>query len=149
MIVRNSIFLVFEYCEADIANLIDHLLSRNDYLSLAEIKSIFLQILRGVSYLHQNNILHRDLKFTNILINSHGDIKLADFGLARKIGHPLTPYTPKVVTLWYRAPEILLRSEYYSKPSDAWYLILIKRIGRWAAFSRSCSITAIPSSQYE
>ena len=119
----HSIFLVFEYCEADLAHLIDHLLSRNEYLSLAEVKCVFLQVLRAVSYLHQNNIIHRDLKFSNILINAHGGLKLADFGLARKISRSLVPYTPKVVTLWYRSPEILLHAEYYSKPCDAWYLL--------------------------
>ena len=129
-----SIFLVFEYCETDVANLIDCLIQKDQYFSLAEIKCIFLQALRAVSYLHQNNILHRDLKFSNILINSKGQIKLEDFGLARKIGHPITPYTPKVVTLWYRAPEILLKAEYYSKPCDAWYFCLEYLLGQSDAY---------------
>ena len=80
-----------------------------------------LQLLNAVSYLHDNDILHRDLKLSNLLLNSKGHLKLADFGLARRIGYPLKPYTPKVVTLWYRSPEILLRHPNgYSKPADAW-----------------------------
>jgi serine/threonine protein kinase len=79
-----------------------------------------IQLLKAVSHLHQCNILHRDLKLSNILFDSKGCIKLADFGLARKIGNYMIQYSPKVATLWYRSPEILLRTGYYSKPCDAW-----------------------------
>jgi serine/threonine protein kinase len=121
---KDSVFLSFEYCEADVANVVDYLNRRRKeipYLNLAEIKTLMLQILKAVSYLHENDILHRDLKLSNLLLNSQGQLKLADFGLARRIGYPLQNYTPKVVTLWYRSPEILLRHpEGYSKPADAW-----------------------------
>lgn len=63
---------------------------------------------------------HRDLKFSNLLLTKEGIVKLADFGLAREMGCPLRPYTPKIATLWYRAPEVLLKTERYSSPSDAW-----------------------------
>ena len=67
-------------------------------------------------------MLHRDLKPQNLLIDNSGAIKLADFGLARAFGVPARSYTHEVVTLWYRAPEILLGSRYYSTPVDVWSL---------------------------
>jgi cell division cycle 2-like len=66
------------------------------------------QLLSGVAYLHENWVLHRDLKTSNILYTNRGQLKLCDFGLARQYGSPLKPYTQLVVTLWYRAPELLL-----------------------------------------
>jgi serine/threonine protein kinase len=73
------------------------------------------QILEGVKYLHDNNIVHRDLKIANILLNNKGEVKLADFGLARTmVNHPNMMYTNRVVTLWYRAPELLLGMRKYN-----------------------------------
>ena len=69
-----------------------------------------IQLLRGLTYLHANFIVHRDLKVSNLLLTDKGCLKIADFGLARLYGYPLRPMTPKVVTLWYRAPELLLNS---------------------------------------
>ena len=66
------------------------------------------QLIAGVAYLHDNWVIHRDLKTSNILYNNKGDLKICDFGLARQFGSPLKPYTHMVVTLWYRAPELLL-----------------------------------------
>lgn len=66
------------------------------------------QLLRAVAHLHDNWILHRDLKASNLLLSHKGVLKVGDFGLAREYGSPLKPYTPIVVTLWYRAPELLL-----------------------------------------
>jgi serine/threonine protein kinase len=67
-------------------------------------------------------VLHRDLKPQNLLIDVRGYIKLADFGLARAFGMPVRTYTHEVVTLWYRAPEILLGSKFYSTSVDVWSL---------------------------
>ena len=66
------------------------------------------QLLSGMHYLHENWVLHRDLKTSNILYSNKGELKICDFGLARQYGSPLRPYTHNVVTLWYRAPELLL-----------------------------------------
>lgn len=67
-----------------------------------------LQLLDGVAYLHENWVLHRDLKTSNILYNNQGQLKLCDFGMARQFGSPLKPYTHNVVTLLYRSIELLL-----------------------------------------
>ena len=73
-----------------------------------QIKTLMRQLIAGVAYLHDNWVIHRDLKTSNILYNNKGDLKICDFGLARQFGSPLRPYTHMVVTLWYRAPELLL-----------------------------------------
>ena len=81
------------------------------------------QILNGVNYLHENYILHRDLKPANILINSKGEVKLADFGLSRfyeKRKNAWKAYTNNVETLWYRAPELLLNECFYKSSIDMW-----------------------------
>lgn len=82
------------------------------------------QLLRAIAHLHDNWILHRDLKTSNLLLSHRGILKVGDFGLAREYGSPLRQYTPIVVTRWYRAPELLLSDkEYtheYSTPIDLW-----------------------------
>lgn len=78
------------------------------------------QLIKGVNYCHKHRVLHRDLKPQNLLIDQHGMLKLADFGLARASGMPLKNYTHEVVTLWYRSPEILLGSKVYSTSIDIW-----------------------------
>lgn len=74
----------------------------------------------GLKYLHDNWIIHRDLKTPNLLYSNQGILKIADFGLAREYGDPLKPYTPLVVTLYYRAPEVLLGAPQYSTAIDMW-----------------------------
>jgi serine/threonine protein kinase len=87
--------------------------------ALPEIKCILRQLIEGVAYLHKNKILHRDIKSANILLNDEGEVKLADFGLGRKVRQE-NVFTYKVVTLWYRAPELLWGFKHYSDKIDVW-----------------------------
>ncbi len=115
----DSIFLVFEYCLHDYATLIDRRLKP---FTEGEVKSIMLQLLSSVDFLHSNFILHRDLKLSNLLFNAENQLKLADFGLARRFSNPLKDYTRGVCTLWYRSPELLLGSDRYHSGVDSWAL---------------------------
>ncbi|XP_018606988.1 cyclin-dependent kinase 10 isoform X3 [Scleropages formosus] len=112
-----SLFLVMSYCEQDLASLLENMQAP---FSEAQVKCIVLQLLRGLAYLHHNFILHRDLKVSNLLMTDKGCVKIADFGLARVYGIPLKPMTPRVVTLWYRAPELLLGSKTQTTAVDMW-----------------------------
>ncbi|KAI9887697.1 MAG: Cyclin-dependent kinase catalytic subunit [Watsoniomyces obsoletus] len=84
------------------------------------VKKFMAQLIEGIRYCHSHRVLHRDLKPQNLLIDRDGNLKLADFGLARAFGVPLRTYTHEVVTLWYRAPEILLGGRQYSTGVDMW-----------------------------
>lgn len=116
---KSHLFLIFEYLNQDLKTLLD---STNDGLKPALIKSYIWQLLKGISYCHDKQIIHRDMKPQNLLIDFNGYIKIGDFGLGRAIGIPLRIYTHEVVTLWYRAPEILLGSKYYGFSIDIWSL---------------------------
>ncbi|KAA0194130.1 hypothetical protein HAZT_HAZT005944 [Hyalella azteca] len=113
----SSVFLVMEYCEQDLASLLDHMSAP---FMEAQTKCIMKQVLKGLAYLHGCEIVHRDLKVSNLLLTNTGCIKIADFGLARELGYPLSPMTPQVVTLWYRAPELLLQAGIQTSAVDMW-----------------------------
>ncbi|RWR96895.1 cyclin-dependent kinase G-2 isoform X1 [Cinnamomum micranthum f. kanehirae] len=115
----DSIFMVMEYMEHDLKGLME---TMRQPFSQSEVKCLMKQLLEGVKYLHDNWVLHRDLKTSNILFNNRGELKICDFGLSRQYGSPLKPYTPLVVTLWYRAPELLLGAKQYSTAIDMWSL---------------------------
>ncbi|KAG5982905.1 Cell division control protein 2 [Claviceps digitariae] len=89
-------------------------------LSDSVTRKFMMQLCDGIKYCHSRRVLHRDLKPQNLLIDKDGNLKLADFGLARAFGVPLRTYTHEVVTLWYRAPEILLGGRQYSTGVDMW-----------------------------
>ena len=110
--------LVFEYLDQDLKRLLDF--SGSEGLDYPTIKSFLYQLLKGINHCHKHRVLHRDLKPQNLLINREGILKLADFGLARGFGIPVKNYTHEVVTLWYRAPDILLGSKNYSTSVDIW-----------------------------
>ncbi|KAI7695242.1 Cyclin-dependent kinase 6, partial [Sarcoptes scabiei] len=111
-----NLFLVLEHVDQDLSTYLQRCPSPG--LSLDNIKDLMFQILTGVDFLHSNRIVHRDLKPANILVTNKGQVKLADFGLAR-IYKQTQPLTAVVVTLWYRAPEVLLQSS-YSSSVDVW-----------------------------
>ncbi len=113
---ERKLTLVFEYLDQDLKKYLD-VCDRPDPLI---VKSFLFQLLTGVAYCHHHRVLHRDLKPQNLLINREGELKLADFGLARAFGIPVRSYTHEVVTLWYRAPDVLLGSRKYSTPVDIW-----------------------------
>lgn len=114
---EKKLTLVFEYLDQDLKKYLDVC---EGGLEESIMKSFLYQLLRGVAYCHHHRVLHRDLKPQNLLINREGELKLADFGLARAFGIPVRSYTHEVVTLWYRAPDVLLGSRKYSTPVDIW-----------------------------
>lgn len=114
---ERKLTLVFEYLDQDLKKYLD--VCENG-LELPIAKSFLFQLLTGVAYCHHHRVLHRDLKPQNLLINREGELKLADFGLARAFGIPVRSYTHEVVTLWYRAPDVLMGSRKYSTPVDIW-----------------------------
>lgn len=116
----DKIYLAMEFIEHDMKNLMDTMHKRGKRFSFGQQKTLLKQLLSGLKHLHDNWILHRDLKTSNLLFSHKGILKIADFGLAREYGDPLRPYTAVVVTLWYRAPELLLGQKLYSTPIDLW-----------------------------
>lgn len=149
---KGSVFMVFDYMEHDLAGLLD----RANQLRLADakarglpahradppfhmgqVKRYMKQLLLGLALLQINRILHRDLKNANLLVSNRGELKIADFGLARSFYHRkvsdandglkqgdnrpnATHMTNRVITLWYRPPELCLGTEQYGLEVDMW-----------------------------
>uniref|UniRef100_A0A7N5ZPP5 cyclin-dependent kinase n=1 Tax=Anabas testudineus TaxID=64144 RepID=A0A7N5ZPP5_ANATE len=114
---QKSLTLVFEYLDKDMKQYLDDC---GNMIHDHNVKLFLFQLLRGLSYCHRRKVLHRDLKPQNLLINERGELKLADFGLARAKSIPTKTYSNEVVTLWYRPPDILLGSTDYSTHIDMW-----------------------------
>eukprot|EP01116_Phalansterium_solitarium_P000656 TRINITY_DN1049_c0_g1_i6.p1 TRINITY_DN1049_c0_g1~~TRINITY_DN1049_c0_g1_i6.p1 ORF type:complete len:690 (+),score=137.65 TRINITY_DN1049_c0_g1_i6:123-2192(+) len=112
-----SIYLVFEYMDHDLTGLI---LANLWNPSESQRKCYMKQLLEGIHYCHANKILHRDIKGSNLLIDNKGQLKIADFGLARPFSEQKSNYTNRVITLWYRPPELLLGEEAYGPAVDMW-----------------------------
>ncbi|XP_055098159.1 cyclin-dependent kinase 3 isoform X4 [Symphalangus syndactylus] len=126
---ERKLYLVFEFLSQDLKKYMDSTPG-------SELPLHLIKLLQGVSFCHSHRVIHRDLKPQNLLINELGAIKLADFGLARAFGVPLRTYTHEVVTLWYRAPEILLGSKFYTTAVDIWSIgcIFAEMVTRKALF---------------
>jgi cell division cycle 2-like protein len=106
-----------DFLEHDLKTLLDDM--QEPFLP-SEIKTLLQQIMSATEFLHSHWILHRDLKTSNLLMNNRGEIKVADFGMARYYGDPPPKLTQLVVTLWYRSPELLLGAEVYGPEIDIW-----------------------------
>lgn len=112
-----KLYLVFEYVEQDLKKALEKRISS---FSATLLKRLMWQLLDGLCFCHSHRILHRDLKPANILLTTDNTLKIADFGLARSMHIPTNTFTHEVVTLWYRAPEILLGEKHYTAAVDMW-----------------------------
>jgi len=134
MVEHNDCFMVFEYLSHDLTGLLNH---PSFKLEHAHKKHLGKQLFEGLNYLHRRGVLHRDIKAANILVSNTGQLKLADFGLARffaKRGKP--DYTNRVITIWYRSPELLLGETQYGPAVDIWSAacVMIEIFTRHAIF---------------
>ncbi|KAI8074119.1 protein serine/threonine kinase [Gongronella butleri] len=114
---ERKLILVFEYLDSDLKKFLD---SNGGDIDPWTIKQMMYQLLKGIAFCHSHRVLHRDLKPQNLLISKKGELKLGDFGLARAFGIPVRNYSRDVVTLWYRAPDVLMGSKQYSTSIDLW-----------------------------
>ncbi|GJJ07429.1 hypothetical protein Clacol_001631 [Clathrus columnatus] len=118
MVSKGHVYMVFEYMDHDLTGI----LSQTQFsFTPAHLKSLCRQMLAGLAYLHHKGVIHRDIKGSNILINNRGELRLADFGLARFYQkRRRSDYTNRVITLWYRPPELLLGATVYGAEVDIW-----------------------------
>lgn len=118
MVSKGSVYMVLEYMDHDLTGVLGH---PEFKFEPAHAKSLVKQMLEGVAFLHHMGVLHRDIKGSNLLLNKKGELKIADFGLARIFQKRRThDYTNRVITLWYRPPELLLGATAYGPAVDMW-----------------------------
>ena len=134
MVEKNDCFMVFEYLSHDLTGLLNH---PSFKLEPAHKKDLAKQLFEGLDYLHRRGVLHRDIKAANILVSNEGQLKLADFGLARFYAkRRQLDYTNRVITIWYRSPELLLGETQYGPAVDIWSAacVLVEIFTRHAIF---------------
>ncbi|KAF9197490.1 kinase subunit of RNA polymerase II carboxy-terminal domain kinase I [Haplosporangium sp. Z 27] len=118
MVSKGAVYMVFEYMDHDLTGILAHpqLKFRPEH-----VKCLMKQLLEGLGFLHHKGVLHRDIKGSNLLVNNQGELKLADFGLARLFQKKTKrDYTNRVITLWYRPPELILGATAYGPEVDMW-----------------------------
>jgi cell division cycle 2-like protein len=114
----DKVYIALELMDHDLKSFMEN--NGQKYFTVGEVKNIMIQLLSGILYLHDNHVLHRDIKTSNILYNNNGEIKLCDFGISRHFCKSNRCYTPIVVTPYYRSPELFLGEDKYSTEVDLW-----------------------------
>jgi cell division cycle 2-like protein len=115
----DKVYMVMDFMPHNLRDFLERF-PRGTFFTQSEVKCLVKQLLTGLAFMHEKWFVHRDLKTHNLLIDNEGTLVLCDFGLARRYGYPLRPYTETVVTLWYRAPELLLGTQTYGPAVDVW-----------------------------
>ncbi|XP_020202937.1 cell division control protein 2 homolog D isoform X2 [Cajanus cajan] len=123
---KTVLYLVFEYMDTDLKKYIRSFRQTGENIPPQTVKSLMYQLCKGVAFCHGHGILHRDLKPHNLLMDRKTMmLKIADLGLARAFTVPIKKYTHEILTLWYRAPEVLLGATHYSMAVDMWSVACI------------------------
>lgn len=123
---KGSIYMIFDYMDHDMTGLLERTNREKRPFNAAQVKCYLRQLFSGLALLEINEVLHRDLKNANLLVNNKGELKIADFGLARYFrkggdgGEREAPMTQRVITLWYRPPELFLGAHKYGPEVDMW-----------------------------
>uniref|UniRef100_A0A804QAX2 Protein kinase domain-containing protein n=1 Tax=Zea mays TaxID=4577 RepID=A0A804QAX2_MAIZE len=118
---QTILYLIFEYMDTDLKKFIRGYHASHEKIPAQTVKILMYQLCKGVSFVHGRGVLHRDLKPHNLLMDRKTmALKIADLGLSRAITVPVKKYTHEILTLWYRAPEVLLGATHYSTPVDIW-----------------------------